>query len=305
MIFVGDPCQLPPVKQAVSPALDMDWLSKEGRVAIPFTLEKIERTDAGNDILKLAGAVRKLWEDNNVERFPRLPAVGLANVKLHSDDDTMFSDYLKRYKKSGTKGTLAIARSNKMVQHINREMRRELFGDYDMPLQKGDVLLVTQNNYAVPLTNGDFVVITDLGEIRTNESLHFQHVTVKSVATEIEYPLLLSLDSLYGTTGNFTNDQLKMLMIDFSYRMRNDDVEANTAKYKKAMRDDEYLNCLRTTYGYAVTCHKAQGGEWESVYLFLDKSMYGMPRQELYKWWYTAITRAKKELNLVKEWWVS
>ena len=304
VIFVGDPCQLPPVGQAVSPALDLDWLNTQNRVAVSFTLEKIERTDAGNDILKLAGAVRKMGLDNNIERFPKLPALNLANVKLHTNDDTMFSDYLNIYKTTGNRGTLAIARSNKMVQHINREMRRELFGAYDMPLQQGDVLLVTQNNYAVPLTNGDFVTISELGEIRTKESLHFQGVKVKSVSSGAEYNLLLSLDTLYSKTGNFTNDQMKTLMIDFSYRMRDDEIKTNTFKYKQAMLEDEYLNCLKATFGYGVTCHKAQGGEWNSVYLFLDKSMYGMPRHELYKWWYTAITRAKKELNLVRDWWV-
>jgi ATP-dependent exoDNAse (exonuclease V) alpha subunit len=68
---------------------------------------------------------------------------------------------------------------------------------------------------------------------------------------------------------------------------------------------DPYLNCLRAKYGYAVTCHKSQGGEWDHIYLFLEKSMYSMPQQELYKWWYTAITRARKELNLVNEWWIA
>jgi hypothetical protein len=173
-----------------------------------------------------------------------------------------------------------------------------------VPLQPGEVLLVTQNNYSVPLTNGDFVIISELGEIKTNQTLHFQKVKVKSVSSDTEYDMLLSLDTLYSHTGNFTNNQMKALMVDFSYRMREDEIKTNTFKYKKAMLEDEYLNCLKATYGYAVTCHKAQGGEWDSVYLFLDKSMYGMPRPELYKWWYTAITRAKKELNLVKDWWV-
>jgi ATP-dependent exoDNAse (exonuclease V) alpha subunit len=67
---------------------------------------------------------------------------------------------------------------------------------------------------------------------------------------------------------------------------------------------DPFLNCLRAKYGYAVTCHKAQGGEWDHVYLFLDRKMYGMKKPELFKWWYTAVTRTKKHLNLVDEWWI-
>ena len=93
-------------------------------------------------------------------------------------------------------------------------------------------------------------------------------------------------------------------MIDFSNRMKKKGIKANTAKYKEEMKKDDYLNCLQANFGYIVTCHKAQGGEWDDVFLFLDKKMYGMPKPELFRWWYTAVTRAKKTLNLENEWWV-
>ena len=67
---------------------------------------------------------------------------------------------------------------------------------------------------------------------------------------------------------------------------------------------DNYLNCLQASFGYIVTCHKAQGGEWDDVFLFLDNKMYGMPKPELFRWWYTAVTRSKKQLNLENEWWI-
>jgi len=253
VIFVGDPCQLPPVGQGTSPALDLNWLNKQGRIAVSFTLEKIERTDATNDILKLAGAVRKMSTDTDLLRYPKLPAAHLSNVKLEVSDKLLFANYLATYKTTGTNGTLAIARSNKMVRNINRAMRRDLFGSLDMPLQHNDVLLVTQNNYAVPLTNGDFVKVIELGEIKSNINLHFQRVTVKAISSGIEYNLLLSLDALYNSKGNFTNDQMKTLMIDFDYRMQQKQTGTNSDKYKRAMLEDEYLNCLRVTYGYAVT----------------------------------------------------
>jgi ATP-dependent exoDNAse (exonuclease V) alpha subunit len=102
--------------------------------------------------------------------------------------------------------------------------------------------------------------------------------------------------------GNLTDDQQTYLMIDFNKRMDSKKVTFNGEIYKKNMREDEYLNCLRATYGYAVTCHKAQGGEWNDVFLFLEDRMYGMKHPELCKWWYTSITRAKQELNVVKDW---
>jgi ATP-dependent exoDNAse (exonuclease V) alpha subunit len=70
------------------------------------------------------------------------------------------------------------------------------------------------------------------------------------------------------------------------------------------MIKDPYLNCLRAKYGCAVTCHKSQGGEWNDIFLFLDKGMYRMAHEELFRWWYTAVTRAKKHLHLCQDWWI-
>jgi ATP-dependent exoDNAse (exonuclease V) alpha subunit len=306
IIFVGDPCQLPPVRQSISPALDMDWLAKNNRVAVSFTLEKIERTEASNDILKLAQDVRNMSLQREWELYIKLPASGLNNVQLYSSDPGLFAAYYKKYSESPN-DTLAIARSNAMVHKINRAMRREIYGNSDIPLQPGETLLVTQNNYKVPLTNGDFVKVCEIGSITKRAGLQFQQVKIKAISSEQEYSILISLESLYSGKGNISNNQMKSLMMDFSQRMYNKNISANSADYRKAMLEDDYLNCLKTSYGYAVTCHKAQGGEWNNVYLFLDNTknaMYLMSPLELCKWWYTAITRARKGLYLVKHWWV-
>ena len=304
IIFVGDPCQLPPVGQNISPALDLDWLAKQNRVAVSFSLQKIERLTAGNDILRLATAIREMSQQTEWERFPRIPATGLNNVKLHASYDDMFAQYVKLYKATGANDTLAIARSNKTVQKINRDMRHELFGDAYMPLQIGEVLLVTQNNYTVPLSNGDFVEVRELGSIAVKSGMKFQKVKVRPVSSEPEFTLMLSLDAVNHIKGSLSEDQTKELMIDFSMRMNEKNMKSNSPAYHKAMRDDEYLGCLKATYGYAVTCHKAQGGEWNNVFLFLEKSMYGMDRLELCKWWYTSITRARQALHLERAWWI-
>lgn len=304
IIFVGDPCQLPPVGQRFSPALDTSWLSENQTPAGSFTLEKIERHNADNDILKLAQAVREMSLQPELPRFSKIPAAGLSNVYLHSSDKELFAHYVSRYKETGANGALAIARSNKMVHNINRAMRRELYGELDMPVQVDDVLLVMQNNYSVPLTNGDFVSVLELGEQFMKAGLHFQEAKVKSMTAGTEFELLLSLDILYGKTGNFTREQSKALMVDFSKKMKGKKVQGNTAKFRVEMMKDEYLNCLKAGYGYGVTCHKSQGGEWDHVYLFLDKGMFAMDPNELCKWLYTAVTRAKKELHLVKAWWI-
>ncbi|MCR6720205.1 MAG: DEAD/DEAH box helicase [Chitinophagaceae bacterium] len=304
IIFVGDPGQLPPVGQEYSPALDMNWLASEERTAISMTLEKIERNDAGNDILVLASAIRDMKEDLSV-RFPRLPARYLKNVHIYPSDKELFEAYLDNYNRKGPAGSLAVARSNKMVADINRDMRQEIFGESDLPLQVGDILMVVQNNQSVPLTNGDFVEVTGLGEKETHVNLHFQIVRVKAVLSGIEHELLIALDVLYGSENNHTRDQSRMLMIDFSRRMRQKRIRVNSEVYKQRMMKDKVLNCLKAKFGYGVTCHKAQGGEWDDVYLFLNSKMYGMPQPELFRWWYTAVTRAKKRLHLTDGWWLS
>lgn len=304
IIFVGDPCQLPPVGQSFSPVLDMGWLASNNRTAVSVMLKTIERTNAENGILKLAYEVRNLTFKNEVERFEKLPARYLNDVILYQSQVEMFREYSNTYKMSPIGETLAIARSNRVAQQINRAMRRDLYGALDLPIQIGDVLLVCQNNYKIPLTNGDFVTIKALGEIHNNINLHFQSVRVSSNLSGQEYETLLSLDILYSQQTNFTEHQAKSIMVDFSRKMRRKGVRPNTEAYKKTMMEDEYINCLKATYGYAVTCHKSQGGEWQNVFLFLDKGMYSMPPQELFRWWYTAITRAKTKLHMVDEWWI-
>jgi ATP-dependent exoDNAse (exonuclease V) alpha subunit len=305
VIFVGDPCQLPPIGQAFSPALDMAWLATSRRNAITITLDKIERTDPNNDILVLADAVRQQIFQTSWPRFPKLPAKNMNNVRLRQSDRALFQSYLAKYREVGVNGTIAISRTNIMVQHINRAIRRDLYGGLDLPLQVNDVLLVVQNNYALPLTNGDFVVVTAIGEPRYQANLHFVSIRLRALASDEEYQILLSQDVLYGKAINFNKDQQKALMVDFSRRMRKKKIKPNSDIYKKAMMTDPYLNCLRAKYGYAVTCHKAQGGEWDHVYLFLENKMYGMKKPELFRWWYTAITRSRQQLNLTNDWWIA
>lgn len=304
VIFVGDPGQLPPVHELFSPALDLDWLNRQNRKAVCVTLGKIERTSAGNDILKLAQAVRDLSKSQDLPTYPRLPARNLQQVFVHASDGDLFEQYLKRFRSKGSDGVIAVARSNRMVDRINKAVRKALFGDPDASLVVGDILLVVQNNYAVPLTNGDFVSVATLGEKSVYAGLYFQSVTIKALLSNTEFTMLLSLDILYGGEPNFTKEQSRMLMIDFTNRMRRKNVAPNSPRYRELMMEDPYLNCLRAKFGYAVTCHKAQGGEWNEVYLFLEKSMYAMPRSEMFRWWYTAITRAKEHLHLSDRWWI-
>ena len=303
IIFVGDPGQLPPVGQPFSPALDMEWLAEQQRTAISTTLEIMERNSADNDILALASQIRNMSLETT-SRFPRIPARHLNNVKIYDTDDELFEAYLRCYRQQGSNGALAVARANRTVAEINQRMREQLYGEPNLPVRVGDVLMVVQNNNAAPLSNGDFVEVTGLGETEIHVNLQFQHIRVKAMLSGTEHDMLIALDVLYGSESNLTRDQSRMLMIDFSRRMRTRGVRINSDAYKQRMMRDKVLNCLKAKFGYAVTCHKAQGGEWDDVFLFLNSKMYGMPLPELIRWWYTAFTRARQNLHLSKGWWL-
>lgn len=118
------------------------------------------------------------------------------------------------------------------------------------------------------------------------------------------FEILLCLDTLHSAQGNLNQEQQKILMIDFARKMRKKGIKRKSEQYRDALRSDVYLNSLRSSFGYAVTCHKSQGGEWKNVFLFLQKGMYIMGTNNLIRWWYTGITRAKESLYITDDWWI-
>ncbi|MBN9350055.1 MAG: AAA family ATPase [Chitinophagaceae bacterium] len=305
IIFVGDPCQLPPVHQIISPALDQDWLNNHGRIAVTATLDQIMRTNPGNDVLQVASDVRKSIGTIPSTKWIKLPAKNRTHCTVLPDGNTVFLEYFARFLQYGPKDSIAIAHSNAACNHLNKYFRKRLYPESNQLLEDGEILMVTQNNHIVPLTNGDFVKVIYRGEISIRANLKFQDVRIKHVDTEKEFQIKLALDPFANFAANLTIDQQRNLMIDFSRRMRRNGIKPKSDAYKEAMRKDTYLNSLRATYGYVVTCHKAQGGEWKDVFLFLDKKMYAyLAADEMRRWWYTAITRTKEHLYLHNDWWI-
>lgn len=306
IIFVGDPCQLPPVNQTISPALDQLWLNDFGRITATATLDQIMRTQEGNDILEVASGVRSQIGIDSHTKWIKLPAKNKNNCSVLPDGNTLFLEYYARFLQHGPGGAIAIAHSNAACNHLNKYFRKRLYRDSQNLIELNEVLMVTQNNHIVPLTNGDFIRVLQLGEISHRAGLKFQNVRVSHLDTEREFEIKLALDPFGNFAANLTVDQQRNLMIDFSRKMRTNGVSPKSDQYSEAMRKDTYLNSLRATYGYVVTCHKAQGGEWKEVFLFLDKKMFGfMKLDELRRWWYTAITRAKEHLYVHNDWWIN
>lgn len=303
IIFSGDPAQLPPVTEPKSPAMEEAFFRKQGKTVQTAELDEILRQEPDNDILQLATKVRALTSRKSDYKWIKLPARGLSRVTLLSERE-LLDRYLRDIDAGGMNDRIAICHQNWGCSEISRQVRQHLYGNSKAELQGGDLLMVTQNNYLVPLTNGDFVEIVVAGSISNHAGFRFQRVRVKAQHNGTEYETLLSWDVLFGNIPNLSADQQRSLMIDFSQRMRYKGIKPKSDAYYKAMQADPYLNSLRANFGYAVSGHKAQGGEWAHVYLFLKKGMYIMGPQNLSRWWYTAVTRAKQQLYVTEDWWV-
>lgn len=307
IIFVGDPCQLPPVNQSFSPALDETHLTIHyNRKVTSGELVEIVRIDSSNDVLTVATELRHLAQFTPNIRYPKLPAKGRNNVIIYGTPHELVHQYLQAVSQKGMERVIAIARGNATCHRINEHVRHHLWGDSRSPLQAGDVLMVTQNNYLVPLTNGDFVEVLEVGYEKHEGGLSFLEVRVRHLLTRQEHAVMLVKELLNGSQANITKEQSRSLIMSFTKRMKEKGILPKSEQYQEAMSKDPFLNSLRAVYGYAVTCHKAQGGEWDDVYLFLKKfhTPTEADRKNLIRWWYTSVTRTRNTLHLHNDWWV-
>ena len=167
--------------------------------------------------------------------------------------------------------------------------------------------MVIQNNMATGLMNGDLVKVTNISDkVIIRADLKFRQVTVKELFTGVEYTSLMIEDVLHLLRLNLDNHQQQSLFVDFIMRMKKRGITAKTDKYLfyECMRNDPYLNALRCSFGYAITCHKSQGGEWKDVYVHVPRNIMLNPTKGTYQWIYTAMTRAVDKLHMVYDFYI-
>ena len=307
-IFVGDPCQLPPVGDDLSPALSEQSFTP---LALSASLTEIMRQAEGNDLIRASKQIRSLIPsapDNeqtygNRKLWTKYPLRRCHNVQLHPDINDMVNHYVNNIKQNGYNNSIFVCQTNKQASQLSIQVRHMLGYQGDLPVQ-GDLLLVIQNNNLTGLVNGDMVEVTSIStRILKRSGLRFTPIRVKETISDREFSLLILLDTLNSSTLNLNTDQQTALFIDFCKRMNEQGItpKKNKEKFKEHLRTDPYLNALRCTYGYAVTCHKAQGGEWSHVYLNPMRNIGLNPTKQKYRWMYTAVTRAKETLHLVDD----
>ena len=303
VIFVGDPAQLPPVGESVSNALRAEYFQKQGLKVVEAELTEVLRQKNDSIILKNAMMIRDLLKKDKRN--------SLVFEEKKDDVETISANcFLEKYldyrKKSDKNDSVVICFSNKSASRYNRAIRADLYGK-DVPVRENDVLMIIQNNYNLGRMNGEFVPVLSVGE-RTQQSapvyvqvggvkqrkiitLNFVQVTVTNGLGNPCLCMLLE-DLLNSDKPELSIDETRALYINFC--MRHPELKQGTQQFSLVLMQDAYYNAIRAKYGYAVTGHKCQGGEWGKV--FVDYTgRTGLDNDSL-RWAYTATTRAQKTL---------
>lgn len=302
MMLIGDNAQLPPVKQTSSPALDSEMLRSYSLEVIQATLTEIVRQSESSGILHNATMLRNALISGATDQFPKLMVQGFPDVKRITGME-LIDAIGDAYRRDGIEETIVITRSNKRVNAYNNGIRsRVLYREEE--LSSGDILMITKNNYFWAagyeqldyLANGEFVEVVRVRGEETMYGFRFCNVLLYHRDYEIEFEAKILLDVLHTEVPGLPRDQQDIL---FSAVLADyEEITQKRKKYRK-VKENPYFNALQVKYGYAVTCHKAQGGEWKNVFLDLGYVQRDYMGENFYRWLYTSVTRSSQNLFLV------
>lgn len=304
LLLIGDTAQLPPVKLTVSPALDKQLLENYyNKDVISIELNEVVRQQENSGILFNATKIRNKLDEGFYENF-KLQEENFPEVIRPVDGQELMDALDDCYSNLGNEETVFIVRSNKRAYLYNQNIRtRILYKENE--LESGDYLMVVKNNYywvetnsdAGFIANGDIIEVLEIFSIKELYGFKFATVNVRL----IDYPnmkpfeTVLLLDTLSSETPSLPYEDSNKL-----YQEVMKDYEHETSKYKKflAVKKNIYFNALQVKFSYAITCHKSQGGQWDTVFVEQPYLPEGINKDYL-RWLYTAITRAKKKLYLI------
>lgn len=319
IIFIGDNAQLPPVNMNYSPALDGKYLQENcNLISSEFELTEVVRQKAESGILHNATKLRQTLKVNIFNQLDIETDFNDINKIKHEE---LLSKYLEACNNSIDEETIIIAYSNSSVKEYNDFVRNHFFPNQNT-ITENDKIILVSNNYNYPqmeLLNGDFGIVKEVSAINESRTIKLKRKNRRNETIEIDVPLTfrnvtitftdeefkkhdiqckIIENLLYSRHRDLSSDELKALYIDF--KIRNEKLKSGTKEFKDAIRSDVYFNALRIKFGYAVTCHKAQGGEWANTFLNCKTSM-GYFNSSYFRWLYTGITRAKENLYTLDE----
>ena len=305
LIFVGDPAQLPPVNNSLSPALDSKRLEHYYfKKVFEVELDDVTRQKNDSGILYNANQLRLQIQSEINDQY-RFDIQNLKDIKSTTDGFfDVFEALETSFDQSGIDQTAFIVRSNKRANLINKHIRKRILG-LDDELCVGDQLMIVKNNYywldvyskAGFIANGDIIEVLSITSRKNIYDFSFAEVKVKLIDYPNEPPFktVLLLNTLNSETPSLSFDDGNRL-----YQNITEDYKYEKSKYKRfiKVKKNPFLNALQVKYSYALTCHKSQGGQWENIFIEKPFMPDGINRDYL-RWLYTAITRATKKLFLI------
>ena len=304
LLLIGDKAQLPPVKSDLSPALDAHKLDLNYNKNVKsLELDEVVRQEQDSGILANATELRAVLETSFYDSFK-------FNVKPFNDIVRLVDGYEimdainDSYSNDGYEETAIIVRSNKRANQYNQQIRnRILFNESE--LSAGDYLMVVKNNYfwikptteAGFIANGDIVEVLEIFNIKELYGFKFAEVKIKMV----DYPRMrpfetvLLLDTISAESASLTYEESNRL-----YQEVSKDYINEVSNYKRflGVKNNKFFNALQVKFSYAITCHKSQGGQWNTIFVEQPYLPEG-PDRDYIRWLYTAVTRAKEKLYLI------
>jgi ATP-dependent exoDNAse (exonuclease V) alpha subunit len=304
LLLIGDSAQLPPVHLDISPALDATLLENQyNREVIFLELDEVVRQQKDSGILVNATKIRERLDDELYEAF-KFSGINFPDVIRPVDGQEIMDAINDSYSSLGNEDTVIIVRSNKRANLYNQSIReRILFQESE--LSAGDYLMVVKNNYfwvdntseAGFVANGDIVEVLEIFAFKELYGFRFAEVKIRMVDYPNMKPLetVLLLDTLTSESPSLTYDESNKL-----YQEVMKDYATEKSKYKKflSVKNNKYFNALQVKFSYAITCHKSQGGQWNTVFVEQPYLPNGIDKEYL-RWLYTAITRAREKLYLI------
>lgn len=305
LLLVGDSAQLPPVGCSDSPALDEEYLkSSFSTTVFTSTLKQVVRQQADSGVLYNATNLRVQLLEGTEELYPKLD-VGTYHDILKLEGADVVDTLTSAYDNDGVDETIVVCRSNKRANIYNQQIRARIRWQ-ESEISAGDYIMCVKNNYfwlpeeaeAKFIANGDILYINSL---RSHKELYGLRFCTASVNL-IDYPnmpaidIIVMLDTLTSESPALTQEQNKRF---YEEVLQDYADEPSRTKRNELVKKNEYFNALQIKFAYALTCHKAQGGQWEHVFIDHGYLTDEMMNQDFFRWLYTAITRTKSKVYLV------
>lgn len=313
LLLIGDKAQLPPVGEEESPALHAAMLEEYGLKVYECDLNEVLRQSEESGILYNATMIRQMITHDDITQLPKIHFAGYSDIKPMPGAE-LIEALADSYHRVGLDDTIVVTRSNKRANIFNQGIRNMVL-DREEELSQGDILMIVKNNYYwmeeerksnnklqsndIPafLANGDRAKVL---KVRRRIDLYgFRFATLLLQFPDYdnyELEATVLLDTLTSEAPALTHEQQEQLFHQIEEDYQDIPLKADRMK---AIRQDQFFNALQVKFAYAVTCHKAQGGQWAHVYVDQGYMTDDMLNPDYIHWLYTAFTRATEMLYLV------